>query len=1006
MVSEQGSFWKPIVENMERGLEDRFSWEWFRAHPITRNLLTVEIRWGNTLEVACGLGIRSLILHEAKQCPVTGLDNDDFAIEYARQAASRRQGLDPEAVRFASGSFYSIPFPDASFDNVVLTAGIEHALYPVQVVDEIRRVTKNGGTLFLSVTENNFHADPDHLSSWNVATLTRLLSNYGAVRSWVDENIIFALLSFTSIGEATAPRVVLCDLLTQDTYTPQWVAAFQRLSDLTVIGLDQTGITASPELVDSLKSACRHADILHLGTGANFTNTGDVLLEIADHAPSLLVSKWWGDTYPASRYENEVLAPSHLFHQVFVATSTYIGQVSPNCGQIHLAGTFEPREIVSWIPWRERPLDIFVAANAYSHERLKRRRDYHPPQEFSWLWVGDGSPNGRVPRQSATGLFGLARIALNVEDERFCRFAHHIPARLCIAMGNGDLVMSSRKEGLASIIAGLVVQLEDNPLAWHMAYREWLCDADDDALADILWANLLQVYNFHTYDYKVYCILRHAGFAVARPASVPPPVLFDKHKLLGGKDSRPCRPGSPSLEFLAKEGLKYDPAKGPDPFAPHGASMPGRLCLDLGCGAVKPEGFIGADRYALRGVDVILDLEASFPFATGSVDFLMASHSLEHTKDLMSVVREIYRVCKDGAQVCIVAPYDKQSLNQANPYHYQVFNEHTPRFWTNASWTPIDPEEYSHPHAQEWGLSESDYSAPGVDLRCLKLEFFYFPAYRQLSEADQRLARKKYLDVCDQIMYHLIVVKEPTSEVEMKKLAEDMEYYDPPYVTIRRLSEEKESLRNDIELVEKEKESLRNDIELVEKEKELFKTSLKLMSSEVEEMRRRKAIRLVSRLKSPRDLSADVVPVFRQLLDDSYIFNDDIRGYRLQPSISLHAQPFLYYPLRVNRAKLSGILLAFIIDVPLSQGEAGIEIVSASGSILHNCRLPVTLVYPTCPTKFTFPPLEESAREDLWLRVFVSGVDVPVRLFEWQRYKLWGLGRLERRAFCGYIFDG
>ena len=37
---------------------------------------------------------------------------------------------------------------------------------------------------------------------------------------------------------------------------------------------------------------------------------------------------------------------------------------------------------------------------------------------------------------------------------------------------------------------------------------------------------------------------------------------------------------------------------------------------------------------------------------------------------------------ESGAQVCIVAPYYNQGLNLANPYHVQVFNEHSPRFWT------------------------------------------------------------------------------------------------------------------------------------------------------------------------------------------------------------------------------------------------------------------------------------------------------------------------------------
>lgn len=216
---------------------------------------------------------------------------------------------------------------------------------------------------------------------------------------------------------------------------------------------------------------------------------------------------------------------------------------------------------------------------------------------------------------------------------------------------------------------------------------------------------------------------------------------------------------------------------------------PKALWLDLGCGTVKQANFIGLDRYPLPGVDVIADLDQPLPFRDNSVDLVYASHSLEHVADLVFVMKEIYRVCCHGAQVCIVAPYYQQSLNLANPYHKQVFNEHTPRFWTQATTTPLAAEEFAHPHAAGWGLRESDWRISDLDLRCLKMEFFYFPAYRDVSPEEQRAARQKYLDVCDQIMFHLLVVKAPIAEAELQRFAKQMSYYDPPFTQIRRLRE-------------------------------------------------------------------------------------------------------------------------------------------------------------------------------------------------------------------------
>lgn len=210
--------------------------------------------------------------------------------------------------------------------------------------------------------------------------------------------------------------------------------------------------------------------------------------------------------------------------------------------------------------------------------------------------------------------------------------------------------------------------------------------------------------------------------------------------------------------------------------------------VDLGCGSAKPEGFIGIDRMAMPGVDLIGDLDDTLPLETNSVDLLYASHSLEHARDIMHTMREIYRVCKHGAQVCIVAPYYEQKLNVANPYHLNVFNEHTPRFWTSSPIANTDLAEYWHPHAENWGLSESDNSDPGVDFRLARMEFFYFPQYLAMDHDERIEARRKYFDVCDQVMYHLVCwkPKQATGGKELQEMISSMTPFEPPYVVKRR----------------------------------------------------------------------------------------------------------------------------------------------------------------------------------------------------------------------------
>ena len=193
--------------------------------------------------------------------------------------------------------------------------------------------------------------------------------------------------------------------------------------------------------------------------------------------------------------------------------------------------------------------------------------------------------------------------------------------------------------------------------------------------------------------------------------------------------------------------------------------------MDLGCGWNKQPELIGVDRYFCSGVDLIADINKGLPFSDDSVDLLFASHVLEHVDNLLATVKEVYRICRHGAQMCVLAPYSEQKLNQANPYHKCNFNEHTPRFWTYYEKTPISREEYCHPQAQQWGLSRSDNSDPGIDIRLVRIEYFYFPQYAGLSPDEQRRFRLERPDVCDQIMYHLIVWKS-TGENQTKSFDE------------------------------------------------------------------------------------------------------------------------------------------------------------------------------------------------------------------------------------------
>jgi hypothetical protein len=161
----------------------------------------------------------------------------------------------------------------------------------------------------------------------------------------------------------------------------------------------------------------------------------------------------------------------------------------------------------------------------------------------------------------------------------------------------------------------------------------------------------------------------------------------------------------------------------------------------------------------------------------------------------------------------------------------------------------------------------------------------------------------------------------------------------------------------------------------------------------------------VNRFYSNPDLRNDINPAFQQLKDDSLIFTRKMKGYRLQPSVNLRGVPYLEYQLDLNRSHLSGILLAPILDLPSPDGEMGIEILSASQNTVGKSIIPIRQIDESIPTRFDFPPIQDSDRERFRLRIFVHNVDTQVRLFEWRKYSAFGLGPLQTTAFCGFIFN-
>ena len=101
--------------------------------------------------------------------------------------------------------------------------------------------------------------------------------------------------------------------------------------------------------------------------------------------------------------------------------------------------------------------------------------------------------------------------------------------------------------------------------------------------------------------------------------------------------------------------------------------------LHIGCGRDKRKGYVNCDISPEVNPDKIVDIEKKLPFKNSSVEEIIMNHVLEHTFKPIEVMKEIYRICKDGAIVKIRVPYFSSESAFSQIDHYAFF-----------SWTTFD----------------------------------------------------------------------------------------------------------------------------------------------------------------------------------------------------------------------------------------------------------------------------------------------------------------------------
>lgn len=152
-MSVQQEFDQWANTGRDRGMEER---HWHTAkHALSR----MPVEAGDTiLDLGTGSGYALRALRETQDVGMSvGLDGSPEMVQNARGYS------DDALLSFLIGDFHQLPFNSGAIDHIWSMEAFYYSQEPIQVLEEIQRVLRSGGTFFCAV---NFFEESEYTHEW------------------------------------------------------------------------------------------------------------------------------------------------------------------------------------------------------------------------------------------------------------------------------------------------------------------------------------------------------------------------------------------------------------------------------------------------------------------------------------------------------------------------------------------------------------------------------------------------------------------------------------------------------------------------------------------------------------------------------------------------------------------------------------------------------------------------------------------------------------------------